>query len=595
MLKASYIITLLSGIGLFNSCTGNFISKQEYPQEIVYLQKRETAYGNYLAGRVAHIRQDYENAANYYIKTMEKGMVNKDILGKTYIILASQGKIEEASKYANIARQNGDKNNFIDIINSVKAFKHENYKFARAEINNIQEKTYKKLITPLFNAWGYVGENNYKAAVKELDKISKEEDMQTVYSLHQGMIAEYFDKNAEAEKYYDFIINDKASDMSFRALQIISNFYVRTDKKDKAINLINKYYGAASLKEMLSCLKRKVEAGNTKTPKLINTANKGAGEVFLEIALLFKSIPIGYDYAQIYMAISEYFNPDNDIAKIAMADIFEERQLLKEANKYYDAIKKGSEMYYPAQLRKANNLAAEKQYKEATTVLKKLLRNNPNDFQILFNLGDILRISDNQAEAIKYYNEALQSIFYESEKYWPVYYALAVSYDKNNEWGKAEESLQKALKLSNRHPQVLNYLGYSWLKYDMNTDNAAAMILEAYEKAPNDSIIMDSLGWVYFKTGDYQNAIIYLEKASELNPQNAIISDHLGDAYWYGGRKNEAVFLWKQALTQKDDQEELNVKQVKNKIENGLNKTQNLLIKDKRVRETLHSLNNITE
>ena len=128
MLKASYIITLLSGIGLFNSCTGNFINKQEYPQEIVYLQRQETAYGNYLAGRVAHIRQDYDNAANYYVKTIEKGFVNKDLLGKTYIILASQGKIDEAAKYANIARENGDKNNFIDIINAVKAFKHKNYK-----------------------------------------------------------------------------------------------------------------------------------------------------------------------------------------------------------------------------------------------------------------------------------------------------------------------------------------------------------------------------------------------------------------------------------------------------------------------------------
>ena len=595
MLKASYIITLLSGIGLFNSCTGNFINNQEYPQEIVYLQKQETAYGNYLAGRVAHLRQDYDNAANYYMKTIEKGMVNKDILGKTYIILASQGKIEESAKYANIARQNGDKNNFIDIINAVKAFKHGNYKFARAEINNIQEKTYKKLIKPMFNAWTYVGENNYNEAVKELDKLSQEEDMQTVYSLHRGLIAEYFDKNEEAEKYYDFIINDKASDMSFRALQIISNFYVRVNQKEKAIKLVTKYYGTANLKEMLASLKNKVEQGNANTPKLINTADKGAGEVFLEIALLFKSIPVGYDYAQIYMAISEYFNPDNDITKIAMADLFEDRQMIDDANDYYDTIKKDSEMYYPAQMKKANNLAAEKKYKEATKVLKKLLRNNPNDFQILFNLGDILRISDNQAEAIKYYNEALQSIFYESEKYWPVYYALAVSYDKNNEWSKAEESLQKALKLSNRHPQVLNYLGYSWLKYNMNTDNAAAMILEAYEKDPNDSVIMDSLGWVYFKTGDYQNAIVYLEKASELNPQNAVISDHLGDAYWYGGRKNEAVFLWKQALTQKDDQEELDIKQVKSKIENGLKKTQSLLIKDEKIRETLHGLNNITE
>lgn len=595
MLKASYIITLLSGIGLFNSCTGNFISVPEYSQEIVYLQRKETAYGNYLAGRVAHLRQDYDNAARYYMKTIEKGMVNKDILGKTYIILASQGKIDEAAKYANIARQNGDKNNFIDIINAVKLFKHENYKFARAEMNNIQEKTYRKLITPLFNAWSYVGENNYEEATKELDKISKEEDMKTVYSLHRGLIAEYFDKNEEADKYYSFIINDKASDMSFRALQIISNFYVRTGEKEKAVKLVTKYYGSANLKEMLTCLKNKVENGDSKTPKLIDTASKGAGEVFLEIALLFKSIPVGYDYAQIYMAMSEYFNPENDITKIAMADIFEERQMLKEANKYYEAINETSEMYYPAQMRKANNLAAEKKYKEATKVLKKLLRDNPNNFQILFNLGDILRISDNQPEAIKYYNEALQSIFYESEKYWPVYYALAVSYDRNNEWNKAEESLKKALKLSNRHPQVLNYLGYSWLKYNTNTDNAAAMILEAYEKEPNDGIIMDSLGWVYFKTGDYDNAITYLEKASELNPQNAIISDHLGDAYWYGGRKNEAVFLWKQALTQKDDQEELNVKKVKNKIENGLRKTPSLTIKDAKIRENLHSLNNITE
>lgn len=246
-------------------------------------------------------------------------------------------------------------------------------------------------------------------------------------------------------------------------------------------------------------------------------------------------------------------------------------------------------------MKKANNLSAEKKYSEAIKVLKRLLRENPGNFQVLFNLGDVLRVSNNQPDAIKYYNKAINSIFYESEKYWPVYYALAVSYDKNNEWGKAEESLEKALKLSNRHPQVLNYLGYSWLKYNMNTDKAAAMILEAYEKDPNDGVIMDSLGWVYFKTGDYDNAILYLEKASELNPQNAIISDHLGDAYWFGGRKNEAVFQWKQALSQKEEQEELNAKQVKNKIENGLKNIKKLSIQDEKIKKNLHSLNDITE
>ena len=116
------------------------------------------------------------------------------------------------------------------------------------------------------------------------------------------------------------------------------------------------------------------------------------------------------------MAISEYFNSNNDVTKIAMADIFEERFLLDKANTYYDSIKKDSEMYYPAQMKKANNLTSNEKYDEAIVVLKKLLKSNPKNFQILFNLGDALRISDKQEEAIKYYNQAIDAIFYESEK-----------------------------------------------------------------------------------------------------------------------------------------------------------------------------------
>ena len=597
MLKASYIITLLSGIGIFNSCTANFINLQRYkePNAQILNQEEDSSYGNYLAGRVAHIRQDYNNAAKYYIKALEKGIYNEDILSKTYIILASQGDIEKSAKYANMARKNGDKNNFIDIINAVLSMKHNDYKEARAHINKIQDQTYKNLIAPLFNAWSYVGDKDYEKAVKELEKISTEPEMKTVYNLHRGLIAEIFDNKEEATAFYDNIINDKSMDLSFRALQIISNFFVRQGQKEKASNLITRYYGSSNMKEMLVSLNKKIESDSENISAIVKTPVIGASEVFLEIALLFKSVPVGYEYAQMYMAISKYLNPDNDITKIAMADIFDEREMYSEANKYYDSIKEKSEMYYAAQLKKANNLLVEKKYDEAINTLKKLLRKNPNNFQILFNLGDALRISNNQEDAIRYYNEAISTIFYESEKYWPIYYALAVSYDRNDEWKKAEENLEKALKLSNRHPQVLNYLGYSWLKNGTNTNKAVSFILEAYEKEPNDGVIIDSLGWLYFKTGDYKNAILYLEKASELNPQNAIISDHLGDAYWLGGRKNEAVYLWKQALKQKEEKEDLDIKKVKHKINYGLRKTKVVTIDNESLKENLHNLNEITE
>ena len=597
MLKISYIITLLSGIGIFNSCTANFINLQKNNEVYAKFggQQMDSPYGNYLAGRVAHIRQDYDNAAKYYIKTLEKGIDNGDLLGKTYIILASQGNIEKAAKYANMARENGDKNNFIDIINAVVAFKKEDYKTARLHINKIEDKTYKSLISPLFNAWSYVGDGTYEKAVEELDKIASEPEMRTVYNLHRGLIAEAFNHKDEASGFYENIIKDKSTDVSFRALQIISNFFVRQGQKEKANKLITRYYGSINMKEMLLSLSKKIENSNKAISPIVRTPNIGAGEIFLEIALLFKTVPAGYEYAQMYMAISKYLNPDNDITKIAMADIYDEREMYSEANKYYDSIEEKSEMYNPAQLKKANNLLTEKKYDEAIETLKKLLRSNPNNFQVLFNLGDALRVSNNQEDAIKYYNQAIGTIFYESEKYWPVYYALAVSYDRNNEWNKAEESLKKALKLSNRHPQVLNYLGYSWLKNETNTDKAVSLILEAYEKEPNDGVIIDSLGWVYFKTGDYKNAILYLEKASELNPQNAIISDHLGDAYWLGGRKNEAVYLWKQALKQEEEREGLDIKKVKHKINYGLRKTKTVTIDNKTLEKNLQGLKSITE
>ena len=61
-----------------------------------------------------------------------------------------------------------------------------------------------------------------------------------------------------------------------------------------------------------------------------------------------------------------------------------------------------------------------------------------------------------------------------------------------------------------------------------------------------------------------------MEKAAELEPANAVISNHLGDAYWNSGRKNEAYFQWNHTLTSQDDAKEVNLTEVRRKIENGL-------------------------
>ena len=215
MFKLLSTILLLSGVGSFISCTGNYINAQNISPRLASLHRKESVYGNYLAGRVAHIRQDYQNASNYYIKSMEKGLINEDIIGKTYIMLASQGDIKKASKYANQARSRGDKNNFIDVINAVHEFKKGNYALSRSVLSTIKEKTYQNLITPLFDAWTYVGENKYEEAMAALEPLKTEEEMKTVYNLHAGIISDYFNHNKLAQAYYNTIVSDKSDDVSF--------------------------------------------------------------------------------------------------------------------------------------------------------------------------------------------------------------------------------------------------------------------------------------------------------------------------------------------------------------------------------------------
>jgi tetratricopeptide (TPR) repeat protein len=219
-----------------------------------------------------------------------------------------------------------------------------------------------------------------------------------------------------------------------------------------------------------------------------------------------------------------------------------------------------------------------------------LLQSYPDNTKLLSDLAGINSSQKKDAEAVRLYQQALDHMPQINQSSWPIFYAMAVSYDRLNQKDKSEANLQKALELSNRDPNVLNYLGYSWLTEDKNPDDAVAMILEAYRQYPYDGHIMDSLGWVYFKLGQYAKAIDFLEQASALNSGNAVISDHLGDAYWFGGRKNEAVFQWKHALVYKEDADLLDKAVVENKIENGLDKNDLIILQDKELLNALDAI-----
>jgi Flp pilus assembly protein TadD len=156
---------------------------------------------------------------------------------------------------------------------------------------------------------------------------------------------------------------------------------------------------------------------------------------------------------------------------------------------------------------------------------------------------------------------------------WILFFYRGTAFERSKQWDKAQADLKKALELVPEtqpagRAQVMNYLAYSWVDRGENIDEAFKMLQKAVELAPRDGMIIDSLGWAYYRLGRYDDAVRELEKAVELKAGDPVINDHLGDAYWRVGRKLEAHFQWNHAKDSNPEHSDLIA--ILKKIDNGL-------------------------
>ena len=201
-------------------------------------------------------------------------------------------------------------------------------------------------------------------------------------------------------------------------------------------------------------------------------------------------------------------------------------------------------------------------------LLDEVARENPSDIRPLDALGSIMRGHKRFADAIDYYTRAIALIDKPESKHWSYYYSRGTSYERLKKWPLAEADLQRALQLSADQALVLNYLGYSWIDQNRNLKQGLALIEKAVKQKPDDGYIVDSLGWAYYRMGNFKEAAKHLERAVELRPDDPVLNDHLGDAFWRVGREREARFQWDQALTLKPEPED--AEKIKKKLQKGL-------------------------
>lgn len=528
-------------------------------------------YGAYLAGRVANIRNDFPAAVEYYKIVLDKKPDSSEINNWVYVLMTASGNLEEAATYAQREIDNKKFGVMAPLVVASYAFKHNDFVRVHEILKVQNDKVYHELVYPFLDAWAYAGENDENAALAALDKVeNKGTDIQTLKLFHKGLIYDYFNQPEKAAEQFAEIVAKYPQEMSFRKLEVIADFYIRRNMPEPAEMLTKKFVNDSSLSVLLSDIKERVQENRSGPEIVIDSVQKGVADVMFNLNVMFRLARLDNMFAVLFNGMSIYLNPDYDATKISMASVLESNGYNDIANDYYRQVKPDSGYYYIAQTRIILNQHKDKNLVDAKETLGSLLKSYPEDAQLWSEYGNILSSLNDLNGAIEAYEKSLSLLPKDDEENWSILYALAVAYDQNGEKQKGEEYLLKTLDLSNRDAVVLNYIGYSWLEEGKNLDEAAKMIYEAYNKYPLDGHIIDSLGWLFYRTGYYTKAVEYLEQASDMNPANAVISDHLGDAYWMNNRKNEAGFQWNHALVLKEDADMIDRKVIKNKIENGL-------------------------
>ena len=132
------------------------------------------------------------------------------------------------------------------------------------------------------------------------------------------------------------------------------------------------------------------------------------------------------------------------------------------------------------------------------------------------------------------------------------YFYLAVALEKQNRFNDTVNALEKAIEINPQSARSLNYLGYLYAERNMNIEEAYRLINLALAIEPGNGAYLDSLGWIYYRKGDYEKALTNLllaeEKLAEAESPDFVVYDHLGDTYEKLGNERKALFYWGKAL-----------------------------------------------
>ncbi|MCB1507488.1 MAG: tetratricopeptide repeat protein [Hyphomicrobiaceae bacterium] len=507
--------------------------------------------GLFLAARLAEADRNIPRAAEYYRRVLELQPDSPVFLQTTFLLELADGRMDGALQLAERLVAGGDAN-LARLLLGARALKGRQHNEALRQFEAFRGESFGAALKAPLLAWAHAAGGNTDEALAVLDAAEGPPWLEIFTSYNAGLVnylAGRFDAAVER-----FARTYELDSRSLRTVQTYAAALDRVGLREEARTVLEAYLAEnPGQPSVLADLMLLDEEKPLAPPVLSPSA--GAADVLNGLGAAIGRDG-GEEVASIYLNLALYLDPENVIARIALGEIYESLGLLERAAAVYEPVPDTSPFRRRVDIRLGIIYERLEKPDETDAHMAGLIETDPSDLDAITVYGNILRIREDYHGAIAVYTAGIGSLEQDQPQDWPLYYARGIAYERTGQWPLAEADFLKALELSPEEPDVLNYLGYTWADMGIHLDRAIGMLERAVELRPDSGYIIDSLGWVYYRLGRYDDALQLLERAVLIEPQQGEIQDHLGDVYWRVGRRLEARFQWSHALEQVEDAED---------------------------------------
>ncbi|BBO99846.1 tetratricopeptide repeat protein [Sulfuriferula nivalis] len=234
---------------------------------------------------------------------------------------------------------------------------------------------------------------------------------------------------------------------------------------------------------------------------------------------------------------------DAAMIRLYLGQIAEAQNKPDEAKTWYLSVPAGDN-YLTAQARYAGILAKQKGMEQARTYLHQVKVSGEDErIQLIQAEAELLRNAKDDVGVYALLTKALAAHPDSTE----LLYDRAMAAEKLNHLDVVEKDLRQLLKLQPNHVHALNALGYTWADHNMRLPEALTLLQQALKLSPNDPFVLDSMGWLQYRLGNFKDAVDYLQRAYN-ERRDPEIAAHLGEVMWVQGQHDAARTVWQDSL-----------------------------------------------